>query len=44
MEAHLGWSYRWATFWLDLGKTLSWANLQHVRPDAPVAVRVELGM
>jgi hypothetical protein len=44
MEAHLGWSYRWATFWLDLGKTLSWANLQHVRPDAPVAVRVDLGM
>lgn len=42
-EVHLGWSYGYATVWLDLAKQFASVDLQAVRPNAPVAVRLQGG-
>jgi hypothetical protein len=43
-ELHLGWSHRYGAIWLDLTKIFSYADLQQVRPSAPVAIRGEFGL
>lgn len=43
-ELHLGWTHRWGALWVDLAKVFAYADLQRVRPSAPVAVRAEFGL
>jgi hypothetical protein len=43
-EIHVGWSWRFVTIWLDLAKQFASADLQQVRPNAPVALRVQAGL
>jgi hypothetical protein len=38
---HVGWTHRYGTIWVDLAKTFASADLQRVRPSAPVAIRLE---
>lgn len=42
-EVHLGWSYGYATIWLDLAKQFATVDLQRVQPNAPVAMRLQGG-
>lgn len=42
-EIHLGISYGYMTFWLDLAKQFAYVDLQRTQPNAPIAVRVQGG-
>ncbi len=41
-ELHLGYSHAYGSIWLDLAKVFASADLQRVRPSAPIAARLEL--